>query len=924
MPGKNRIVKQISLPAPVTVGSVVTAQAPDFASPARPLPPAPENLVLATTVEQSAATPTARISATWSKPTGVQPERYTIQWSQDSSFPDNATNGQSAAGPSSTIPGLPTITPYYVHVAAWVNNVQGTWSETVSITTANDTVPASQPTSLTGTWIGTGDLQLTWVNPPETNFKVVEIKIYASSGGTLLRTIESAAGRFVYTVAMNLQDTAGVGDASLFIEARSRTFSNITNNVSVPTLTTTKGNPNAPTLTHSWTSDPGTAGADLTLTWTAISDARIYRLALNGGTAREIGGTTYTYPLDRNIADNTTADPTISYSLTAVDGLGQSSTAVTGTATNAAPLAPTTVTMTTGGVSTVAITIAGTPPADFASYTVRVLLNGSPIDTLTKKEAFFVYQATVPGTYQIGVKTVDVFGQSSSSETLSSATLLDFLTTEKLREDSTYSDSIGTNFTLSANKVVLKDDSVGGGITYAASATAYRWTQIEHPLTERIRRASNRYGAVGGGGASFYLALSLDGSTWRWFAGTGADGYTMVERVDEATAQANVSLSTALVNGWVELPITIEARYVKLYHRNTGASYRLDEFYAYTLVVADMIRAGDIQTLHLGAGAVTATKIAAGTITATQLSATAIDSMTITGATIRSAASGARWEGNSTRLFGTDGTTTQWEVLNSTGKLTSGGGVVIQDAGGISIVATSSLSDIRSYKFYKSDGTTLLGRLSALESASPSHNVTLNAEPVAGDDSSLSLNSYAPSGGKTSNVFLRAQAGTPSALITLTSDGTTPTITVTASGGTAISSGGLNMGSATGAATGEIKTSGDVVVGTGSVAVAALNGVRIARAADCYLTASDGTRSLIAGVASSVGGIAGTLSNHDFALRSNNIDRIILKANGNEGFFGSGGAAKPTVTGSRGGNAALASFLTGIASLGLITDSTTA
>lgn len=42
------------------------------------------------------------------------------------------------------------------------------------------------------------------------------------------------------------------------------------------------------------------------------------------------------------------------------------------------------------------------------------------------------------------------------------------------------------------------------------------------------------------------------------------------------------------------------------------------------------------------------------------------------------------------------------------------------------------------------------------------------------------------------------------------------------------------------------------------------------------------------------------------------------------GFFGAAVATKPTVTGSRGGNAALASLLTALAGLGLITDSTTA
>jgi hypothetical protein len=45
---------------------------------------------------------------------------------------------------------------------------------------------------------------------------------------------------------------------------------------------------------------------------------------------------------------------------------------------------------------------------------------------------------------------------------------------------------------------------------------------------------------------------------------------------------------------------------------------------------------------------------------------------------------------------------------------------------------------------------------------------------------------------------------------------------------------------------------------------------------------------------------------------------------GTIGFNGAAAVAKPTVTGSRGGNAALASLLTALASYGLITDSTTA
>ena len=55
---------------------------------------------------------------------------------------------------------------------------------------------------------------------------------------------------------------------------------------------------------------------------------------------------------------------------------------------------------------------------------------------------------------------------------------------------------------------------------------------------------------------------------------------------------------------------------------------------------------------------------------------------------------------------------------------------------------------------------------------------------------------------------------------------------------------------------------------------------------------------------------------------------MAMKEGGSEtpqlGFFGTAASGKPTVTGSRGGNAALASLLTALAGLGLITDSTTA
>lgn len=60
-------------------------------------------------------------------------------------------------------------------------------------------------------------------------------------------------------------------------------------------------------------------------------------------------------------------------------------------------------------------------------------------------------------------------------------------------------------------------------------------------------------------------------------------------------------------------------------------------------------------------------------------------------------------------------------------------------------------------------------------------------------------------------------------------------------------------------------------------------------------------------------------------VRINNTAGAIRIRSGNTGlgFFGNSQQAKPTVTGSRGGNAALASLMTALSNLGLVTDSTT-
>ena len=70
--------------------------------------------------------------------------------------------------------------------------------------------------------------------------------------------------------------------------------------------------------------------------------------------------------------------------------------------------------------------------------------------------------------------------------------------------------------------------------------------------------------------------------------------------------------------------------------------------------------------------------------------------------------------------------------------------------------------------------------------------------------------------------------------------------------------------------------------------------------------------------------ISGGVTALDVSANSASVFNSLSLSTNRIGFFGTGHTTKPTITGSRAGNAALASLLTGLAGLGLITDSTTA
>lgn len=431
---------------------------------APPVPPtitAPTLTSLTASLLQSAVTPSAQILAVWSNLETTTSETYRVQVSTNSGF--TALVGTYATGQNqanAVLAPLKTSTTYYVRVQTIVGNAESDWSNTLSVTTGADTTTPGVPTSPVAAFAGIGDLVITWTNATSANLRDVEIAIYESASKvTQYALIYDATGRYVWPAAANLAATSGAGDPSVYVELRSRSWGGVFS--AAVNASATKSAPAAPTVTHSWSGDTGTAGADLTLNWTAQTDAAYYLLNINSIGARRIYATTYTYTADRNFAENGALDPTLAYSITAVDGLNQSSTATAATATNAAPPTVTISGAASALQNTILLTLGAPTAADFDYYLLRIIK-----DSVTQTSVIVRNNAPILdvgsygyGSYTVGVKVADVFGQLST-ETISSAMVIDPFTLDYLRSGTRYTDNLGTSATtLNA----LKDGNTSSG-----------------------------------------------------------------------------------------------------------------------------------------------------------------------------------------------------------------------------------------------------------------------------------------------------------------------------------------------------------------------------------------------------------------------------------------------------------------------------
>lgn len=644
---------------------------------AEDLPPAQPNVQAPTrfrqigvsTIVASAVSPRARVQVAWDPPPGVPGVRYEVRWATDTGATANVGNGFS----NDLTARIDTLTPatnYYFWVRAWAGTVPSPWSTRLGpILTASDDTAPGPVTSATASFATDGTLEVRATPPGSTNFKTVRVEIWNAGNTVQLDTSQFPGGLWTWSPTRNRAQTAAadLGTVSTSVTVRLYAVSHTNIDSSVTTVAASSAVPSTPTgLTHTWTSDDGTAGTDVIVTHTVVIGLT-YHLSIDTLERQIIPGR-HAYTYQQNAAEHGGAgDPVLSLSLVAENGLGQRSPAATATATNAAP--PATSIAAFGAFTMVGLTIGASAALDFQDFRVRVYVESVLQRTiyLTALNTTYVVEDG-NGNYTFDVATRDRFGQvgSASSQTAPEELVDQGEFIADLRAGLSYIDSIPTT---PATLDGLKDDNTSTNVVTYTSSTPWRWTEGIRALEVRHRKSTLSTSAS----ASYYYGVSLDGTTYTWYAGGTASGgvWSPVAQASEAAAQ---TAATTLAAGiWrISLAATVEARFFRLGHRNTTTSYALREFYPRSLVEADDINVESLSAISANLGTITA-----GSITG----------VTITGGTIRTAASGARVELTSTGLKTYDSTgTVVIEATTATdGALIAGVGALTINNDGIAI-----------------------------------------------------------------------------------------------------------------------------------------------------------------------------------------------------------------------------------------------
>lgn len=442
-------------------------------------------------------------------------------------------------------------------------------------------------------------------------------------------------------------------------------------------------------------------------------------------------------------------------------------------------------------------------------------------------------------------------------------------------------------------------------LTLPALSTTWHWTQVEWPLLYRFRSITLAATTAVG-----YIATSNDGTTWRYFSGpigSSSGGYlALTEYATQAAAEA-MAVNVPVDDRW-DLPEIVECRFIRLYHRaGAGASYTLREYYPRRLVQSDDIEAESIRAINILAGTITADKIYA--------------TFTITGKTIQTNVGNPRAVMNGDAFGGfigygatdtydpvTGAGTYQLWWSKTDGKLYAGGGNVVLSSSGIRIIAGSTYADTLAYQLVNDAGVVIAGFGATGLAASGDHSIVVKVPSIAGQSSSYQTALTAPSG-ELVDWRVNMTNATNTMLFGMTIDVAGSKQVFVFDGG------GLDVGN-TGAtvADGNIHLAGNLRIANNST-FASSTGPRM------YKTATGGMVLQAAAGSTYDFDIVSPAGSDIISVPTGTID---VKLSGKVGFNGTSPITKPTVTGSRAGNAALASLLTALSNYGLVVDSSSA
>lgn len=824
MPSTERRLRRIDERLPDTGGGAIVPPgggAPAGA-PAVGVPGVPQSVrIINTFLLHGAGMGLAGANVAWAPPVGASPDYYVAQWDVTSAFTAPLTRRTEARGQTTiAFDAMPIWSAIFVRVAAVIGGVQGAWSATVTAVTPADTTVPDAPTALVASWSGlTGDLALSWSPSPSNNVRDYRVRIYASNGGALLREVYWPGQSYVWTRGQQFADTGGAFDPSVYVVVTARSWGAVFS--TDLTGTATLSPPATPAgLTHSWAGDTGTAGPGCLVTWTQSAAVAGYRLTIDG-VARDVGLTgRYEYGFAQNQAEHAgVADPVLSLSLVAVDALGQVSGAATATATNVAPPA-TTITV-FPAFDRAGLTIGASAAQDLKDYRVRVYVASVLSDTFFTTDTKVLYQAANGnGSYQFDVAARDLFNQVGTASALTTAETLEDVGAfvASLRAGAIYSDQLTTN-PETLFDAYTDDNRASGGVSYASNASWVRWIRFERPERDRYRTITLSMSPASGT-TNWYIRTSEDGSTWSYFAGPVTSGRILTSVASAAAAQS-AAVSAATLGGpttsRVDLPSLVSARYVEVWLRNTGAATTVREFYPRRLVQSDDLEAEAIKAVHIGASAITAGAIQVG----------ALDGFVITGATIQTAASGER------------------VVIDSTGLKT-------YDSAGNIVAEATTATDGGIYlrrgvnaplRLYSDSGLDLIGQLwgsgdstfFGLKGGS-----SILVELTATDGAVESRLSMRPDGVDSETEFTHSVQINKGLRIGSTAGGLADVSVVPGDGGIAMT-GGLNVGTVTGAGAGSARLSGGINVGTASGAPAGAVYVQGTQAGLTFWSRSDAT-----------------------------------------------------------------------------------